>query len=272
MSGTAPTPDAGAVAVTGGAGALGLALGRAFARRGRPVALLDLDPARLEAARAALAAEGTVLALTCDVTDPEACEAAMAEADRRLGGLAVLVNNAGIGHRSAFADTDPAVFRRVMEVNFFGSLNATRAALPFLRPRRGRIGVVSSVAGFAPLVGRSGYAASKHALHGLFETARAELEPEGLSVTMICPSFLESPFEARTLGADGAPVGRPRSKVGRLARPEDVAGPMADAILARRPLLVLSPVGRASWLARRLWPRGYERLMARLLRSEIQPR
>jgi len=260
----------GVAVVTGGAGGIGRALGRALAERGAKVALLDLRVAAAREAAAELEAEGhQAIGLACDVTDPAACARAIAKVQSALGDPTVLVANAGIGHRSAFADTGVEVLRRVMDVNYFGAVNATHAALPSLVKTRGRIVVISSVAGFAPLLGRSGYAAAKHALHGLFDTLRGELAPDGVSVTIACPSFTESGFEKATLGADGAPVGRPRSKVGALADPNDVARAIVRAAIARRRLLVLAPVGKASLALTRLWPGAYERLMARMLRSEI---
>ncbi len=260
----------GPVVISGGAGGIGRALAAAFAERGCPVALLDLDRAALDAAVAELTAGGhRAMGLTCDVTDPEACEAAIAEVAERFGGVATLVNNAGIGHRSAFADTEVAVLRRVMEVNYFGSVNLTKAALPHLRAARGRIVVTSSVAGFAPLIGRAGYAASKHALHGLFDTLRTELSPEGISVTVVCPSFTESGFEAATLGADGGRVGAPRSMIGKLATADQVARAVVRAAARRQRLLVLAPVGKASLLASRLAPGLYEKLMARMLKGAV---
>lgn len=259
------------VAITGGAGGIGLATALAFGRAGARVAVLDL--AGLDEASAALSSAGhSFVALRCDVTEPESCGAAMVAAVERFGGIDVLVNNAGIGHRSAFVDTDLQVFRRVMEVNYFGALNATRAALPHLVARRGLVVVVSSVAGFAPLLGRSGYAASKHALHGLFDSARVELAPRGVGVTIVCPSFTSSPFEARTLGADGKPVMRPRSQVGRLATPERVAEAIVRAARGRRRLVVLAAVGKLTRALTRLAPGFYERLMARMLRTELAGR
>lgn len=262
--------DGKVVAITGGAGGIGLATALAFGRAGARVAVLDI--AGLEEARARLGAAGfPFVALRCDITDPESCQSAVAAVAEALGGLDVLVNNAGVGQRSEFATTNLGVFRRVMEVNFFGALHATHAALPQLIARRGVVVVVSSVAGFAPLFGRSGYAASKHALHGLFDSARAELAPHGVGVSIVCPSFTESSFEARTLGADGEPVRRPRSMVGRLATPESVAAGIVQATAGRHRLAVLAPVGKLTRLMTRLWPALYERLMARSLRGELAP-
>lgn len=262
--------DGKVVAITGGAGGIGLATALAFGRAGAKVAVFDIGG--LDEARAALDGAGVPsLAVRCDVTVPASCRTAVASVAEAFGGLDVLVNNAGIGHRSGFAETDVGVFRRVMEVNFFGALHATHAALPHLIARRGVVVVISSVAGFAPLLGRSGYAASKHALHGLFDSARAELSPHGVDVSIVCPSFTESGFEARTLGADGQPVRRPRSMVGRLATPESVAAGIVRAAATRQRLVVLAPIGKLTRAMTRLWPALYERLMARTLRDELAP-
>jgi short-subunit dehydrogenase len=187
----------------------------------------------------------------------------------RFGGVDVLINNAGLVHRSAFRDTDVDVFRRVMEVNYFGSLNVTKAMLDSLVARRGLIIVVSSIAGLSPLYGRSGYSASKHALHGLFESLRSELEGSGVEVLMVCPSFTRTAFEQRALDARGGRVRRGRSKLGSEATPEFVAESVYRAALRHRRLLVLSPVGKLSiWLSH-LAPGLHTRLMARTLRDEL---
>lgn len=251
------------VVITGGAGGIGRALCRRFQRAGAHVAALDLDAKAL----AEVEREG-VLALRCDVTSPEDCASAVGEVRKRWGGVDVLVNNAGLVHRSSFRDTEVDVFRRVMEVNYFGSLNVTKAALESLISRRGLIIVTSSIAGLVPLYGRSGYSASKHALHGLFETLRSELEP-GVRVLMVCPSFTQSGFEARALGAHGERIARGRSRVGSEATPESVADAVFDAAEKNRRLLVLSPVGKlAVWLSR-VSPALYQKNMVRKLASEL---
>ncbi|MBW1880121.1 MAG: SDR family oxidoreductase [Deltaproteobacteria bacterium] len=259
-----------AVVITGGAGGIGRALAASFAREGARIALLDLASSPLvEACEALESAGAEALAIPCDVTDPAQCAAAMQQVREAWGGVDVLVNNAGMVHRSAFSDTSLEVFRRVMEVNFFGSLHCAQAALPDLMERRGLIVVTSSIAGMAPLYGRSGYAASKHALHGLFESARSELAGQ-VGVLMVCPSFTASGFEKAAVGADGNRIDRPRSKVGRLASAESVADAVVRAAQADRRLLVLSPVGKLSALLSRVTPRLYERLMVGRLRKELK--
>ncbi|MFZ5587981.1 MAG: SDR family oxidoreductase [Thermodesulfobacteriota bacterium] len=259
------------VAVTGGAGGLGAAFGRRFAAAGARVAVLDLERTKPQVLAAALAQGGAeAVGLVCDVTDPGQCQEAMAELVRRWGGVDILINNAGITHRSAFAQTTLAVQRRVMEVNYFGSLNCTQAALSSLIARRGLIVVISSVAGFAPLFGRTGYAASKHALHGLFASLRCELAGSGVGVSIVCPSFADTAIAKNALDGDGRVTSHPQSKVGRVASPDEVAEAVFRAAAKRRPLTVLSPIGRLSWWFTRLLPNLYEKLMTRSLRSELE--
>jgi len=255
------------VVITGGAGGIGRALADAFAARGADIALLDRD----EAALAEVTAAGgrPVLTVPCDVTDEDDCRRAIGRVTAELGGIDVLVNNAGITHRSRFADTDPAVLRRVVAVNLFGAIHCTAAALPSLLERRGRIVAVSSVAGFAPLVGRTGYAASKHAMHGFFDSLRAELRDSGVSVTLACPYFTDTALRTRALDGRGRAGSEPPASLAKPLRPEAVADAIVRAAVARRRLVVPGAMGQASWWIARFAPRAYEALM---LRSQAEAR
>jgi UDP-glucose 4-epimerase len=260
-----------AVLVTGAASGIGRALAGHFASDGARLALLDRDASGLEAVAASLRADGAeVLAAACDVADAEACQRAVAAAEARFGGLDVLACVAGISQRSPVAETDLAVLRRVMDVNFFGAVHCTRAALSALARSRGRIVVISSVAGFAPLLGRAGYCASKHALHGFFDTLRGEVASRGMSVTLVCPGFTATRIEENALGGSGAPAAHPQSRVGRVASPEEVAEAVHRATLRRRRLVVLGGVGHLTRLLVRVWPGLYDRLMRRALRVEVE--
>jgi NAD(P)-dependent dehydrogenase (short-subunit alcohol dehydrogenase family) len=267
----APRDFAGKVVViTGGAGGIGMALARAFGSVGAKIGIIDLPSSPLGEAQRELEAIGIeAIALPCDITERDQVPHVMDGVRSALGGIDVLINNAGIVHRSAFAETKPEVFRRVMEVNLFGALHCTQVCLPDLIERQGLIIAVSSIAGLAPLYGRSGYAASKHAMHGLFESLGAEVAEHGVGVLMVCPSFVKTGLEARTLGATGERIDRPRSKVGQLGDPDDVAKEVLKAARARKKRLVLTPVGKTSALLSRIAPALYERLMIRSLGSEL---
>lgn len=259
------------VMITGAAGGLGQAFSRAFGRAGAKIGLTDLDQKGLNRISDQLSAEGIEsFPLALDVTDEEACRRAVTSIAGRFGRLDVLINNAGISHRSAFAKTQTAVYRKVMDINFFGSLCCAQAALDHLIQKRGLIIVISSLAGFAPLLGRTGYAASKHALHGLFDSLRAELSGTGVGVLLVCPGFTATNIDKSALDSDGRLTTHPQSKVGRVATPASVARAVLRAAEHNRRLLVLSRVGRLSRLVSRLCPALYERLMIRSVRSELE--
>ncbi len=260
------------VVITGGAGGIGAALGRAFIEEGARVALLDLDRAKLDEAVSALPVDrgaGRAMAVEVDVTDESRCGAAIAAVCGAWGGVDVLVNNAGISHRSLFSETESSVLRKVMDVNFFGAVYCTAAALPSLTERGGQLVVISSVAGFAPLVGRTGYCASKHALHGFFDSLRSELDGT-VDVTMVCPSFIATKIDQNALSGHGTQLGRaPRAVSGSVMQPAEVASAIVDAAAHRKRLLTPSTLSRNAWWISRIAPRLYERLMLRSQADEF---
>lgn len=259
------------VVVTGAAGGMGQAICRRFGRAGARLGLLDLNLAGAEQLAAELAQSNIdAVAVACDVTSFESCRNAMTQIRSHWGAIDVLVANAGITHRSALSETRVEVLRKVMEVNYFGAVNCTRAALEALVAARGQIVVISSIAGFAPLYGRAGYAASKHALHGFFDTARTELAQLGIGVTIVCPGFTATGIAGAALDAHGRLTEHPQSTLGRIATPEEVADRLLRAAARDKRLLVLSTVGRLTRLLTRIAPGLYEKLMARALRRELQ--
>jgi NAD(P)-dependent dehydrogenase (short-subunit alcohol dehydrogenase family) len=253
------------VVITGAAHGIGAALARRYAEAGHRVAVLDLDAeaARLQAA--GLERGGaTSLGLACDVGSPEDCRAAVQKVQGAWGGIDLLVNNAGITQLGFVRDTRVQVLRRVMDVNFFGAVQCTQAALPSLLERRGRIVVLSSVAGFAPLAGRAGYVASKHAVEGFFHTLRVEHARDGLGVTLVRPSFVRTHIGDRALGADGAAAGpEARSGVGHEVEPAAAADTIFRGVARGRRIVWVGHEARLSWWASQLAPRLYERLMLR---------
>jgi NAD(P)-dependent dehydrogenase (short-subunit alcohol dehydrogenase family) len=252
------------VVITGAAGGIGTALARRFGRDGARIGLLDIDRSALQALASDLDQRGIgALPIECDVTSLGSCRDAVARVVEAHGGVDVLINNAGITHLSRFSDTEVEVIRRVMEINFFGAVNCTKAALDSLVERRGRIAVLSSVAGFAPLATRCGYSASKHALHGFFESLRPELRGSGVRVTVVCPFFVKTEMGERALGGDGGKPRMPRTQTGTPSDPDWLAEEIHRAVRKGRRLLVPSSSAKLAYLLSRLAPGAYERIMAR---------
>lgn len=258
------------VLITGAAGGLGQALARAFLRRGDALLLADLDNEALRAAAAALGEPERVAWLAGDITDPAHQQALLAQAEARFGGVAVLVNNAGITHRSLVAKTDPAVLRRVMQVDWQAPLELALAALPQLQRHAGSIVNIGSMAGWMPVLGRAAYCAAKSALAQSFEVLRAEQRRHGIHVLMCYPSFLETPIERNALGFDGRPARHARSTVGASKDPDWMADRIVRALERRRPRVYSDYGTVAASLLWRLLPDLYLRLMARRFAVELE--
>lgn len=258
------------VVVTGAAGGLGRELCRRFAQAGARLAGIDVDDAGLrELSHEIQLAKVQFESSRCDLTDFTAVERSIQKIRDAYDGIDVLINNAGISHRSAFAQTDVAVIRKVMKVNFFGAVNCTRAALQLLRERRGMIIVISSVAGFSPLIARTGYAASKYALHGFFESLRTELRAEGVAVMMVCPSFIDTGIVHKALGGDGNLAEHAQVIIGKRMQPAQAADRIFKAACKEKRLVLVGGPARLAYWAHKLLPSFYERVMARRLRGEM---
>ncbi len=183
--------------ITGCSSGFGHRLADAAARRGDLVLATARDPASLEELEAAH--EGRVMAAALDVTRPETAEAAVRIAETSFGGLDVLVNNAGFGLFGALEEGTPEEYRPMFEVNVFGLIETTRAALPLLRRNGGTIVNFSSGAGIAGSAGSAYYNATKFAVEGVSEALAEELKPFGIRVIIVEPGPFRTDFLGRSI-------------------------------------------------------------------------
>lgn len=186
------------VLITGGSSGIGLALARQAAAAGARVTLLARDPVKLAAAAASVRAQApqtpAAFAVVADVADEAAVLAAVHTAEGTHGPVDVLIASAGVARPGYFAELPVDVFRRAMDVNYFGTLHAIKAVTPgMVARRRGRVVIISSGAGLVGLFGYTAYAPSKFALRGLAESLRAELKPSGVGVTIVYPPDTDTP-------------------------------------------------------------------------------
>ena len=190
--------------ITGASSGIGEALARAFHQAGAKLILSARREDELRRVQDACGGEPNTRVLPLDVSDAPSLPEKTAQALAMFGGLDVLVLNAGITQRSRTRETDEGVYRRLMEVNFFGPEAMARAVLPsMLAQKSGHIVVISSVAGKIGVPMRSGYSATKFALHGFFEALRAEEERNGIHVTMVCPGYIRTEISLSALRGDG---------------------------------------------------------------------
>ncbi|MCH8504340.1 MAG: SDR family NAD(P)-dependent oxidoreductase [Ectothiorhodospiraceae bacterium] len=258
------------VLITGAASGLGWALAQACFARGDNLLLTDINEPMLRERAQTLNAPERIATLAGDICEPAHHRALLETAAARFGGVGVLVNNAGITHRSLTQKTDPEVLWRVMRVNWQAPLALTLAALPQLQQQRGSIVNIGSMAGWMPVLGRSAYCAAKSALAQSFEVLRGEQLQHGIHVLMAYPGFLATPIEQNALGFDGGPARHARSSVGKPRSAEWMAARIVRALERRQKRVYsdrLAMIGSLLWRRR---PDLYQRIMMKKFAVELQ--
>lgn len=194
--------------ITGASSGIGAALARELAAQGGSIVLSARRVGTLEEVRKSCAFPERHMCYPLDVSHPDTHPRAVKAILERYGQLDILIVNAGIGQRGAVADTDMAVERSMMEVNYFGCTSLTHAVLPhFQEHNRGQIVVISSIMGHVATPRRATYAASKHALHGYFEALRAELYQTNIKISLVCPGYIHTEISIHSVTEDGTRFG-----------------------------------------------------------------
>lgn len=196
--------------ITGASSGIGEAFARAFYKSGANLILSSRREDALINVRSDLGDDGSrVKVLPLDLTQQESFPALTQQAIDMFGAVDILLNNGGVSQRSEVLETDMEVIRRLMEINYFGSAALTKAVLPHMTERKsGHIIVTSSVAGKIGTKYRSGYAASKHAVQGFFNSLRQEMYEHDIAVTLLCPGFIKTNISKNALTADGRKFGK----------------------------------------------------------------
>jgi len=258
------------VIVTGASSGIGLATAKEFARLGAKVVLAARSHELLQNIESELRSAGyDVYAVTTDVTHEDECRHLVDATIDKYGRLDILVNNAGISMRALFRDVEISVLKRLFDVNFWGAIHCTKYALPYLIKYKGSVIGVSSVAGFVGLPGRTGYSASKYALHGFLETLRIENLKNGLHVLIMCAGFTKSDIRKKALTANGSQQGFSPREEEKMMSPEDVAKAIVRAIYRKRNYVILTLEGKIIALVKRIAPRILE--YAAYLRMANEP-
>ncbi len=257
------------VLITGGTSGIGRACALEFGRAGARVVITGRDTIKLTDAAAELTAAGIDYhTVQADVGNPDAAQRAVADAIAAFGRLDVLINNAGLSMRAKFADVEVKVLEQLMQVNFFGTVYTTKAALPYLLQSKGTIVGISSIAGFRGLPGRTGYSASKFAMNGFLEALRTELLPQGVNVLTAAPGFTASNIRHAALMANGqAQNDTPRDE-GKMMSSEEVARHLRQAVEQRRRTLVLTGQGKLTVFLNKWLPGLTDKLVLANFRKE----
>ena len=249
--------------ITGASGGLGEALAHAFAAAGARLVLSARRERELARVVEAIAGSGgAARALPMNLADPASIAAAAADVARREGRVDILIHNAGQTQRALVANAGIDVYRRLFEVNFFGPLALTKAALPAMRGG-GRIVVISSIAAYYSSPYRSGYNASKKALHGLFDAFRAERHRDGTSVLLVVLGSVRTKVSVNALRGDGSTYGRMDPAMAAGMDPARVARKILRATEAGREEIAIAPIGQRWLMWRKAW---FPRLASRAVR------
>jgi short-subunit dehydrogenase len=257
------------VVITGASSGIGKALAERFAKSGANVVLAARTMPALETVAASMDGSGKrVLCVSCDVTKEADCQQLIAAAVEKFGGIDVLVNNAGISMRAIFEDLHLEVIRRVMDINFWGTVYCTKAALPHLLKSRGSVVGVSSIAGKMGLPGRTGYSASKWAMEGFLSALRAENIKLGLHVLVACPGFTASNIRNTALTADGSSQSETPRDEKNMMSAETCAEHIFAATVARKRDLVLTGQGKLTVFLSKFFPSLLDKLAFKTMAKE----
>jgi short-subunit dehydrogenase len=239
-----------AVIVTGASSGIGRAVALELASQGALLALAARDAGRLDAVEAECRQRGgRVISVPTDVSDETQCRNLVIRTVGEFGKLDTLINNAGISMWARFEEMRTLTpFEDIMRVNYLGAVFCTYHALPHLKRSRGRIVAVSSLAGRNGVPTRSGYAASKHAMTGFFDSLRIELTGSGVSVTVVYPDFVTSEIRERALGVDGRPLGKSPVREAEVMGADECARQIVRVAGARKRELLMGRGRVGIWL------------------------
>jgi len=257
------------VIITGGSSGIGKALAEVFGKRGSKIMITGRDQTALL---------GTVKELNdlnihihsfaADVSVEEDNKKMAEEAIKHFGKIDILINNAGISMRALFDEVDLKVVKKVMDINFYGVLYATKYCLPEIKKNKGSIIGISSIAGFRGLPGRTGYSASKFALNGFLEVLRTELLKTDVHVMTACPGFTASNIRIRSLTKDGSSqIESPRDEK-KMMTAEECAEHIYNATVRRKRTLVLTTQGKLVVWLNKWWPSLADKMVYNVMAKE----
>ena len=251
------------IVITGASSGIGEAMAKVYAAQGAKVVLGARSVQKLQLLAGDIRARGGQAAYCgVDVTKPEECRELIDTAVREFGGVDVLICNAGISMRAVFDDVDLGVLHKLMDVNFWGTVNCCKYALPYLQASKGSVVGISSVAGLHGLPGRTGYSASKYAMTGFLETLRIENLKKGLHV------MIASNVRFSALTADGKQQGETPRDEAKMMTPDEVARIVAKGILKRKRLCLMEIEGRATHFVKKFAPAFLDRMFYLVMSRE----
>jgi dehydrogenase/reductase SDR family member 7B len=257
------------VIITGASSGIGKALAFAFGQEGAKIVITGRKKEPLFEVSEALINQGIDnLPIVSDVSIEADNADVINKTIEKYGKIDVLINNAGISMRSMFEDCDIDVIKKVMDINFYGTVYATKCALPYIKETKGSIVGISSIAGYRGLPVRTGYSASKFAMNGFLEALRTELLHTGVHVLTACPGFTASNIRIASLGSDGNSKGESMRDEGNMMSSEEVAQHILKAVINRDRDMVLTLQGKMVIFLNKWLPKLTDKLTYNALAKE----
>jgi len=257
------------VIITGASSGIGQACALAFAAEGCHIVLAARNAEALEKTAEACAKKGVkTLVIQTDVAIEADCKNLISETLVKFGKIDILINNAGMSMRALFEDTDLDVLKRLMDVNFWGTVYCTKYALPALLQTKGSVVGISSIAGYKGLPGRTGYSASKFAMNGFLEVLRIENLKKGLHVLTCAPGYTASNIRNTALTKDGSTQAESPLDESKLMQPEEVAAEIIAAIKKRKNTLILTTQGKMTVLLNKFFPKFMDKMVYNTIAKE----
>ncbi|MEO6669914.1 MAG: SDR family oxidoreductase [Ferruginibacter sp.] len=247
------------IAITGGSSGIGKALVEQSLQLGAKVATCARNQDKLYDLQLKYSSS-PLHCVVADVSNYNDCELFIQSTIKQFGGIDILINNAGISMRALLKDADLDVFRKVMDINFFGTVYCTKLALSSLTERKGTIVGISSIAGFRGLPGRSGYSASKFALNGWLESIRTELLEEDVNVMWVSPGYTRSNIRNAALNHNAEAQGESPIAEAELMSPESCAKYILKAIEKKKRTLILTIKGKQTFFVNKFFPSWADKL------------
>jgi short-subunit dehydrogenase len=248
------------IAITGGSDGIGKALIDTLLPLGAKIATCGRNPDKLQTLRS-LHPSNSLLTVVADVSDYSDCKNFIDTTITTFGGIDILINNAGISMRALLKDAEVDVIKKVMDINFYGTVNCTKLALDTIIERKGTIVGMSSIAGYRGLPGRSGYSASKFAVNGFLEAIRTELTDSGVNVMWACPGFTSSNIRNAALNSKGQTQGESPMDESKMMSAEECAHHILIAIEKRKRTIVLTFQGKETVWLNKLFPSLADKLV-----------
>jgi short-subunit dehydrogenase len=231
------------VVITGGSDGIGKALVELYLSLGATVATCARNYDKLYQLQQSNVGK-PLLILTADLSNETECKNFIDKVVLTYSKIDILINNAGISMRSLFAEVEIDTLKKVMDINFWGSVFCTKFCLPHITKSKGSIVAISSIAGYRGLPGRTGYCASKFAVNGFFESLRTELLHSGVNVLWVCPGFTSSNIRNAALNSKGQSQGESQMNEGEMMSSEECAKHIVSAIGKRKRTMILSFKGK----------------------------